>query len=114
MSENSTRLRVQFSRLAVSVILEGDPLAARPRARSMRASSAVLAEIARTEAPRCCQRQSYVALKKTAELSRELLPLSLRAEAPMRCGQMSLNAECIGPACPLIQDLIAAKSPLDG
>jgi hypothetical protein len=99
--------------IAVSVILSGDPLAAEPRTRAMRATSEVLAEIACTEAPRCCQRESYVALKKAAEISLDLLPLPLRAEAAMRCGQMSLNTECIGPACPLIQDLLAAKHPLE-
>ena len=95
--------------IAFSVILEGTPLTPAPRASAMRATSEVLAEVSRTEAPRCCQRESYVALKKAAELSRELLPLPLRAEAAMRCRQMSLNADCIGPSCPLIQDLISAK-----
>jgi MoaA/NifB/PqqE/SkfB family radical SAM enzyme/SAM-dependent methyltransferase len=96
--------------IAISVILEGNPLTPEPRAIAMRATSIVLEEIAKTEAPRCCQRECYVALKKLAALSSELLPLTLRAEAPMRCRQMSLNTECIGPACPLIQDLVAAKS----
>ena len=96
--------------IAVSVILEGTPYTSGPRSIAMRATGEVLAEISRTEAPRCCQRECYVALKKIAEISAELLPIPLRAEAPMRCGQMSLNTECIGMACPLMQDLVAAKS----
>jgi hypothetical protein len=96
--------------IALSVILEGNPLTPEPRASAIRATSEVLAEIAKTEAPRCCQRECYVALKKTAEISSSLLPIPLRAEARMRCRQMSLNTECIGPACPLMQDLVAAKA----
>lgn len=47
-----------------------------------------------------------------AELSRDLLPVTLRAEAPLDCGQAGANEECIGAACPLFGAAAPAPRPL--
>jgi SAM-dependent methyltransferase len=88
--------------IAFALILESTPLTPVERGRALAATSAVLAEIARFEAARCCQRESYIALRKAAELSRTLLPLALKAEEDLDCEQSALNEECIGTACPLL------------
>jgi hypothetical protein len=86
---------------AFSVILEASPLAASGRRVAQSATSAVLAEIAKLEAARCCQRECFIALETAAELSRSLLPVALRADATIACEQVDLNEECLGPVCPL-------------
>jgi hypothetical protein len=62
-------------------------------------------------AARCCQRDSWLALTKAAELSRDYLPIALRAEAPLYCTQARQNRECLGTACPLWEGVsMAAKA----
>jgi len=87
--------------IAFALILESTPLTPVARRCSQAATSTVLAEISRIEAARCCQRECYVALRKAAELSRELLPVTLRADEILDCEQVGENEECIGAACPL-------------
>ena len=60
-----------------------------------------LADIAELEAARCCQRDSWLALKKAAELSQTMLPIVLQANADLRCQQMGINPTCIGSECPV-------------
>jgi hypothetical protein len=87
--------------IAFALILESTPLTPAERGTVLAATAAVLAEVSGLEAARCCQRECYVALRKAAELSRDLLPVTLRAEAPLDCEQADANEECIGAACPL-------------
>jgi hypothetical protein len=87
--------------IAFSVILEANPLAPAGRRTAQEATSAVLAEIAKLEAARCCQRECFVALETAAELSTTMLPVALQAADTIACEQVELNDECLGPACPL-------------
>ena len=87
--------------VAFSILLGANPLRPAPRKTSMRITARVLEKIAEREAPRCCQRECYLALKAAAELSRDYLPLALEAEGELECGQHEDSRDCIGPACPL-------------
>lgn len=87
--------------IAFSVILGANPLTPAPRQTAQMATSAVLAETSKLEAARCCQRECFVALETAVELSRTLLPVTLRADATIACEQVDLNDECLGPVCPL-------------
>jgi hypothetical protein len=87
--------------IAFSVMLESNPLAPRERRTAQAVTSAVLAEMSKLEAARCCQRECFIAFEKAAELSKTLLPLELRADGPIACEQMDANDECLGPECPL-------------
>jgi hypothetical protein len=87
--------------IAFSLLLDANPLKPKPRQIAQTATQAVLQELASLEAGRCCQRDTWLALTKAAELSRELLPITLLAEAPLRCGQAKDNKECLGETCPL-------------
>jgi SAM-dependent methyltransferase len=87
--------------IAFALILESTPLTPVARRHAQVATSAVLAKISRLEAARCCQRECYLALRKAAELSRDLLPVTLRADVPLDCEQAGTNEECIGATCPL-------------
>lgn len=96
--------------VAFSLIIEGSPLKGNKRKTAQSAVVAALEPIAELEAARCCQRDGWLALKKAAELSREMLPVTLKAEASLRCDQIKANAECIGKTCPLFPSASAGTS----
>ncbi|MFZ2087674.1 MAG: DUF5714 domain-containing protein, partial [Desulfobaccales bacterium] len=87
--------------IAFSLLLGANPVKARERQQVQQITQAVLQEQSACAAARCCQRDSWLALRKAAELSREYLPLALRAEAPLHCRQSHQNRECLGITCPL-------------
>jgi len=86
--------------IAYSVILEATPLSEGPRSTAQALVSEILARIAQHAAPRCCQRESYLALLTACELSHKYLPHALPASAPAPCSQMKLNRECLARECP--------------
>ena len=85
--------------IAFSLILDANPIKASERSTVQGVTHAVLSEIAKLKAARCCQRDGYIALTKAAQLSKNLLPLALKAEHGLVCRQMHLNKECLGNAC---------------
>ena len=88
--------------VAVSLVLSANPLKADERQISMSITQRILAEISALRAARCCQRDSWVALKKLSELSASILPVALLAEADWTCTQQHQNKECMGKSCPLM------------
>ncbi len=91
--------------IAFSILIQANPVKPRARCRVQQATQAVLAEIAGLEAARCCQREAWIALRKAAELSADLLDRPLRAELPLRCRKQAANPECLGAACPVHKSL---------
>ena len=89
--------------IAFSLILDANPLKAVERQQVQLAVAEVLGAIAALKAPRCCQRDCWVALRKAALLSPRLLPVALSAEAVIDCCQRRENQECSAPECPLFQ-----------
>jgi len=87
--------------IAFGIVLDSTPLAPEGRRIVLATTSEVLAEMAKLEAARCCQRECFIALEKAAELSARSLPVTLRTGPPFDCEQIDLNDECIGPDCPL-------------
>jgi len=87
--------------IAFSLLLEANPVKPQERRLVQSAVQAVLGELASLEAARCCQRESWLVLRRAAELSRELLPIPLPAEAPLVCRQSREHRECLQSACPL-------------
>ena len=95
---------------AFSLLLGANPLKGSERQAAQRATLRALAEIARVRAARCCQRDCYLALRVAAQLSKDLLPIPLTADAPLPCTQHAQNADCIGRACPLWPQAQASSS----
>lgn len=87
--------------IAFSLITEATPLKAEERQMIQTITYKVLKEISDQKAARCCQRDGWIALTKSAELSKGLLPVSLKADATLTCRQMHRNKECMGKDCPL-------------
>lgn len=87
--------------IAFSVLLEATPLKAAARQSVQRVVQRVLAEIARYEAARCCQRDCWIALRSGMTIASELWNLELPKIEPFACSQMARNTECLGVECPL-------------
>ncbi len=92
---------------AFSLILDANPLKPEERKQVQQAVHGALEEIAALHAARCCQRDCWLALKKAAELSAELLPVALKAEGVLVCRQQQQNHECQGNKCPLLAASLA-------
>ncbi len=87
--------------IAFSLILEATPLTPKERKIVQNVTQITLKDIARFKAARCCQRDSWIALKKAAELSEKYLNIQLKAEDRIECNQKEINKECLGKGCPL-------------
>jgi len=87
--------------VAYATILQATPLSPEGRAAAQTVVGRLLAEMGRHRAARCCQRESYLALKLGCELSGEYLPHALTTETAVECEQGAGNRECIGGECPL-------------
>jgi 7,8-dihydro-6-hydroxymethylpterin dimethyltransferase len=87
--------------IAFSLLLKASPVTARERQTVQSVTQAVLKEMAQLQAARCCQREGWIALSLCAELSKDILPIPLKAEYRLVCSQQHVNKECLGKACPL-------------
>ena len=86
--------------IAFSIILNANPYKGKERQIVQKATKEVLEEVALYEAPRCCQRECWIALRVASRLS-SYLTIRLPAEGNFICTQSRLNKECIGRKCPL-------------
>jgi ubiquinone/menaquinone biosynthesis C-methylase UbiE len=89
--------------IAFSIILRSDPYKATARQIVQQATAEVLEAVGRYEAPRCCQRDCWIALRAAARLSEGCLGVRLRADKELACLQFEQNRECIRNACPLYE-----------
>jgi uncharacterized protein len=83
----------------VSLVTGSNPIAGRPRGLSIRATGEALKVIGNTDAPRCCKRDTFLALLAAARFARKHLGIVFPIRR-MRCEFHDLNRECIGEACP--------------
>ena len=90
--------------IAFSIILRCDPYKAAERQAAQQVTAEVLAAVGRYKAPRCCQRDCWIALTEAARLSENYLGVALRAEKQLACLQFARNRECVRKACPLYED----------
>lgn len=86
---------------ASSLILGSTPFDAILRRKVQQVTHTVLGEIIGVEAPRCCQRESVIALRTVSGLSKDLFSIRLPANEPFVCMQSHKNSECIFEQCPL-------------
>lgn len=86
--------------IAVSVLTGATPYHGDKRQIAQRVTQAVLGEIASYNAPRCCQRDCWLALKEAVGPVREQTGISFTV-SPFACEQFDENNECIHDRCPL-------------
>jgi MoaA/NifB/PqqE/SkfB family radical SAM enzyme/SAM-dependent methyltransferase len=87
--------------IAYAAILRATPLSHEERGTVQTVVSQILSHLGKFDTPRCCRRESYLALRVGCELSRSYLPHALDCGPLPPCDQMALNRECLGEGCPL-------------
>jgi len=85
--------------IGFSILLGASPVKAELRQQVQQITAKTLLALASQPAARCCQRDGWTALQEAAELSKSLLPIPLRAEAPLTCTQHQRNRFCLGESC---------------
>jgi len=95
--------------IATSLFLDATPLTPHPRQRAQAFTADILATIATITGGRCCQRETWLTLNRTAELSKKYFDISLQAETELHCNQYQTNKECIRRGCPLWEARVIQK-----
>jgi hypothetical protein len=88
--------------IAASLALGASPYDGDKRQTVQQATQTVLGKIASFNAPRCCQRDSWLALKEASVFMQEYTGKLLTVKS-FTCEQYSENKECIRDRCPLWQ-----------
>ena len=93
----------------VSLVTGANPLSAGPRGLSLRATSEALKVIGKMDAPRCCKRDTFLALLSAARFARQHLDVDFPTH-PVRCEFCDMNRECIDDACPFHREEAAIRT----
>ena len=86
--------------IALSLVLKADPYDGAKRHSVQQATQRVLVKIASYKAPRCCQRDSWLALRECAAILQEITGRYLSVDS-IECDQFEENEGCILGQCPL-------------
>ncbi len=86
--------------IAFSVLLEATPYDGNKRQLVQQVTHTVLGEIASFDAPRCCQRDCWIAFHEASKILQDKLNKTLKTTS-LSCEQFSNNKECIYKICPL-------------
>lgn len=83
-----------------SVITETTPLSTKTWKVSNKATARALLEIADKGGPRCCKRDTYIALLAAIDLLKHELDVTLDIPANIQCNFYSMNRQCLLKNCP--------------
>ena len=83
----------------VAIATGSTPLAQESWGLANRMTASALARIGAVGGPRCCKRDSYLAVLAAAEFAAEHLGVQMETSHPL-CGRSRRNNQCIGPRCP--------------
>ena len=85
----------------VAIATASTPLAAEPWGLSNQMTAKALGSIGKHGGPRCCKRDSYLAVLAAVEFAAEQLGVQMEVETPV-CTRSHQNNQCIGKRCPFI------------
>ena len=83
----------------LSIVTEATPLAVEPWGLSNRMTARALEQIGKVGGPRCCKRDSYLAILAAIDFSAEHLNVHMEKSIPL-CTRSGQNNQCIGRRCP--------------
>ena len=83
----------------VSIVTKATPLAKEAWGLSNQMTARALNAIGQHGGPRCCKRDSYLALREAIAFTAEKLHIHME-EADIRCTRSKLNGQCLQDACP--------------
>lgn len=96
--------------IAVSVLIASNPYDGGKRQMVQQATQKALADIASLNAPRCCQRDSWLALRAASRILKKEMGKDLPFGQPIACKQVSKNKECILNRCPLYPTALISEN----
>ena len=85
----------------VSIATSSTPLAVEPWGLSNRMTAKALESIGNVGGPRCCKRDSYLAILAAIDFAAEHLNVRMEKSKPS-CPRSGQNNQCIGKRCPFI------------
>ena len=83
----------------LAIATESTPLAQEPWGLSNQMTGRALDSIGKVGGPRCCKRDSYLAILAAVDFAREHLGVSMTRTVPV-CTYLKQNNQCIGKRCP--------------
>ena len=83
----------------LAIATESTPLAREPWGLSNQMTSRALDSIGKAGGPRCCKRDSFLAILAAVDFVREHLGIRMERTVPV-CSYSSRNNQCIGKRCP--------------
>lgn len=83
----------------VSIVTKATPLTRKAWGLSNQMTSRALGKIGEIGGPRCCKRDSYLAISEAVRFVEEKLRVQMEYEKP-RCSRAGQNGQCIGRRCP--------------
>ncbi len=83
----------------VSIVTGSTPLAVKEWQLSNYMTSCALGAIAANGGPRCCKRNSYIAIINAVGFSKDYLGVEMKRSMP-KCTHSAQNNQCIGKKCP--------------
>ncbi len=87
----------------VSIVTGSNPMAEETWAQSQRMTSASLSRIAGVNGPRCCKRDSYLAILTAIDFCKDELGVEME-RSDIECSRFLINRQCIGERCPFHPD----------
>lgn len=86
----------------VSIVTKATPLAKEAWGLANRMTSKALGRIGENGGPRCCKRDSYLAILEAVEFVKEYLGVTMEVK-DIRCSRSANNNQCIQGRCPFYQ-----------
>ena len=83
----------------LSIVTKATPLAGKAWGLSNQMTSRALGRIGAIGGPRCCKRDSYLAILEAVDFTKEQLGISMETQ-PIVCSRSSQNNQCIQIRCP--------------
>ncbi len=87
------------SGIFLSILTKASPLSVNEWKLSNMLTSKCLSEIADNGGPRCCKRDTFIALKNSIAFIAEHLDIHLQKKERIRCGFHQYNRQCLDKAC---------------
>ena len=83
----------------MAIVTESTPLTVKPWSLSNQMTATALGSIGEHGGPRCCKRDSYLAIQAATAFVTEHLGVQMEMTTPI-CTRSHLNNQCIGTLCP--------------
>ena len=96
----------------MSIVSGSSPLAKKAWSLSNKMTATALLSISNYGGPRCCKRDSYLAILAAINFVEEHLHIAMQAPQQIQCTRSACNAHCIKADCPFFNHISSIESPI--